>query len=244
MDTRITDEEIHSYIDGELDRETRRKIQDMINQQPELARKVNSFRSVDQALKDAYNEIELPHSTNRNIPGDNSTTTQPQKSTRQKMIAAIVMPLLFISGWFAHTLIDSSHVQYELLGGITLPDVQNNNMSAIYHIDVDEAAAADELMNRVEGTLKRSENDAIEIEVVANSEGLNLLRTDHNQYAKRFNQLAQHYDNLSFVACSNAVKRLEKRGIDVVLVNRTNSDISAVEHVVDRMKKGWTYIKI
>ncbi len=244
MDTRITDEEIHSYIDGELDRETRRQLQDIVNKQPELAEKVNNYRRVDQVLKDAYSEVELLDSRLVNNSSNNSATTQPRKIVSQRMIAAIVMPLLFISGWFAHIFMDSPQVQQELLGGINLPYQHSQKMSAIYHIDVDETLAADELINRVERILEHYDEKNIEVEVVANSEGLNLLRTDTNQYAKRLSELSERYNNLSFVACSNAVKRLERRGIDVVLVNRTNAEISAVEHVVNRMREGWTYIKI
>lgn len=243
MYTRITDEEIHSYIDGELDRETRRQLQDIVNRQPDVAEKVHNYRRVDQVLKDAYSEVELPDPRPVNNSANHSATTQTQKTIRQRMIAAIVMPLLFISGWFAHTCIDSQ-VQQELSGGIVLPGQNSHKTSAIYHIDVDETIAADKLISRVERILKHYDEKNIEVEVVANSEGLNLLRIDTNQYAKRFSELSERYNNLSFVACSNAVKRLESRGIDVVLVNRTNAEISAVEHVVNRVREGWTYIKI
>jgi intracellular sulfur oxidation DsrE/DsrF family protein len=244
MYTRITDEEIHSYIDDELDRETRRQLQDIVNKKHEVAEKVQNYRHVDQMLKDAYSEVELPNPSSVNNSDNNSATTQPRHNIRQRMIAAVVMPLLFISGWFAHTCIDRPQAQQDLLGGIELSSQNSRKMSAIYHIDVDETLAADDLINRVERILKHYDEKNIEVEVVANSQGLNLLRTDINQYAKRFSELSERYNNLSFVACSNAVKRLEKRGIDVVLVNRTNAEISAVEHVVNRMREGWRYIKI
>lgn len=243
MDTRITDEEIHSFIDGELDRETRRQLQDIINKYPELAEKVQNYRRVDQAFKDAYSELELPAST-----AENKTANKPAKQSAivksQKMIAAIVLPLIFLSGWLAHSCIVSPQLQQHLLGGINLAYQNNHKLNAIYHIDVDETIAADELLTRVEHILKAYNERNIEVEVVANSEGLNLLRTDTSEYALRLSELSEHYNNLSFVACSNAVKRLERRGIEVRLVNRTDAQLSAVEHVVNRMREGWTYIKI
>ncbi len=52
------------------------------------------------------------------------------------------------------------------------------------------------------------------------------------------------YDNLTFVACANTIKRLKEQGVDVLLIDRTHASETAIDHVVERLQAGWTYIKI
>jgi len=52
------------------------------------------------------------------------------------------------------------------------------------------------------------------------------------------------YDNLTFVACANTIERLRARGVDVHLIDRTHARSTAIDHVISRLREGWTYIKI
>jgi hypothetical protein len=46
------------------------------------------------------------------------------------------------------------------------------------------------------------------------------------------------------VACANTIKRLQEKGVDVPLIDRTHARETAIDHVVARLRNGWTYIKI
>jgi intracellular sulfur oxidation DsrE/DsrF family protein len=49
---------------------------------------------------------------------------------------------------------------------------------------------------------------------------------------------------LAFVACGNAIARYRSAGLDVTLVPEARVERTAVEHIVDRVRQGWTYLKI
>jgi intracellular sulfur oxidation DsrE/DsrF family protein len=56
--------------------------------------------------------------------------------------------------------------------------------------------------------------------------------------------MMDRYDNLSFVACANSIKRLREQGVDVLLIDRTHTRETAIDHFIERLQQGWTYIKI
>ena len=43
---------------------------------------------------------------------------------------------------------------------------------------------------------------------------------------------------------ANTIKRLKEQGVDVLLIDRTHARETAIDHVVERLRDGWTYIKI
>jgi len=74
--------------------------------------------------------------------------------------------------------------------------------------------------------------------------GINLLRADESAFAPRIRAMMEKYDNLTFVACANTIKRLQEKGVDVPLIDRTHARETAIDHVVARLRNGWTHIKI
>ena len=84
----------------------------------------------------------------------------------------------------------------------------------------------------------------VQLEVVANAEGLALLREDASPYAERIHRMAMLYDNLSFLACSRTIEKLKLKGIDVHLVPDAEIIPAALEKIVDRLHEGWVYIRV
>jgi len=80
------------------------------------------------------------------------------------------------------------------------------------------------------------------VEVVANEEGLNLLRSDITPFAEEIAVLAQH--EVVFYACARAIQRLEERGVEVHLVPQADSRFTALDRVVMRMQDGWNYRRL
>ena len=80
------------------------------------------------------------------------------------------------------------------------------------------------------------------VEIIANEQGLNLLRSDVTQFASEISLLQAH--DVVFYACSKTIQRLEERGVAVQLVPHAIADYTALDRVVLRMQEGWTYEKI
>ncbi|MBM3391305.1 MAG: hypothetical protein FJY34_04920 [Betaproteobacteria bacterium] len=56
--------------------------------------------------------------------------------------------------------------------------------------------------------------------------------------------LARRHELLTFVSCGNAIARYRNAGLDVTLVPEARVERMAIEHIVDRVRLGWTYLKI
>ena len=52
------------------------------------------------------------------------------------------------------------------------------------------------------------------------------------------------YNNVSFVACNNAVERLRVQGVDAEMIAEVKTGMSAVERIVQRLREGWVYVKV
>lgn len=99
-------------------------------------------------------------------------------------------------------------------------------------------------LDEVEGLLRsaRAERRAIEVEIVANSSGLDLL-ADASPYARRVAALRKEYPNLGLVACGQTIARRRAGGLEVNLVPGTAIAPSALEQVIERLRSGWIYVR-
>ena len=84
--------------------------------------------------------------------------------------------------------------------------------------------------------------DERRVEIVANENGLDLLRSDVTPFASEIRALAEQ--DVLFFACARAIERLEQEGINVWLVPEAERRYSALDRVVLRMNEGWVYEKI
>jgi intracellular sulfur oxidation DsrE/DsrF family protein len=82
------------------------------------------------------------------------------------------------------------------------------------------------------------------LEVVANDGGIELLRRDTSPFPQRIEALLSRYDNISFLACANALRKLRERGVEVELLPGTRSDHTAIDEIIERLEGGWRYLKV
>ena len=81
--------------------------------------------------------------------------------------------------------------------------------------------------------------------MVTSAGGIDLLRTSSsNGVQQRIKKMRGLYKSLHFVACNNQIYHLYKKGQSVNLVDEVEVAPSAVQFVVDHLKKGWKYIAI
>jgi intracellular sulfur oxidation DsrE/DsrF family protein len=235
-DAHFTDNDLHRYIDGELDPKARDELQDQLQQNPTLAQRVRAYQSVNDALREAFDTVESPTGRMEN---------QPVRLTRSSIAAAVLLlPAGFLAGWLGHSLLTGSEIHEPLTAGINLPVQGQEHLNTVFHIDVDERSVVNGLLDRTEAILAAYADLDVQVEVVANAGGLNLLRADTSAFAPRVREMMDTYENLTFVACANTIERLRERGVDVHLIDRTHARSTAIDHVISRLRDGWTYIKI
>jgi intracellular sulfur oxidation DsrE/DsrF family protein len=91
--------------------------------------------------------------------------------------------------------------------------------------------------------LASSPDDGVrQVEIVANEQGIDLLRSDVTQFATEISVLQDN--DVVFYACSKTIERLEEHGVEVRLVPHTIVEYTALDRVVSRMQEGWQYEKI
>lgn len=235
--TTCSDEELHRFIDQELPGGERGRIIDLLERSPQLADRVKGYRMVDDLLRQAFDEVETP--TQRSAP-------ERRRSTLPRVAAAAVLfvPIGFLAGWLARPTLMDQGLAPPLAGGVSLQPTSGRLVHALFHIDADDPASMERLLDRAESILAQSGDRDTQVEVVANASGLNLLRADTSDYAGRIRNLLARYPNLTIVACANAIKRFEEQGTNVLLFSEVKTDETAIDHIVQRLQQGWTYIKL
>jgi intracellular sulfur oxidation DsrE/DsrF family protein len=232
---RFVDENLHRYVDGEMDEAARVELEGLLDQEPSLRARVRAYRSVDRALRGAFDTIEPP---------------EPRVSHRRgsvnasRFAAALLMPAMFLSGWLGHSISSVPEIHEPLAGGVNLPVPGREQLNTLFHIDVDEQDVMGRVLDRAEAVLTAYADRDVQVEVVANAAGLDLLRADVSAFAPRVRAMMDRYDNLTFVACANTIRKLHEQGVEVLLIDRTHAQETAIDHVVSRLQDGWTYIKI
>jgi len=235
-DMRCEDEDLHRYIDKELDDESRSRVKALLEEDPSLAARLQKYRAVDQALRNAFDDVEPPR---------NALPKAPIRARRKQFAAAaLLLPAGFLAGWLVHSIASVPQHPAALAGGVNLDVQGREHLNTVFHIDVDEEAAMEGVLDRAEAILTAFADQGARVEVVANAAGLNLLRADTSARANRVRKMMDKYDNLTFVACANTIRRLKAQGVDVLLIDRTHASETAIDHVVGRLQAGWTYIKI
>jgi intracellular sulfur oxidation DsrE/DsrF family protein len=132
-----------------------------------------------------------------------------------------------------------------------LQSVQRNDIGAesqkfIVHVGSSNPVRLKTALDETESLLDsyRRSNRKLQVEIVANGGGVDLLRADVSPYAKRIGMMQEKYPNLDFMACAQTIKKLQEKGVDVKLLPHTGVASSALDQITLRLKQDWVYIKV
>ena len=117
----------------------------------------------------------------------------------------------------------------------------------LLHLSSAEPDKLDRALDTAEQLLAtyRSQDKPIEVELVANAGGLELLRADISPYAERVRALQRQYDNLTFMACQTAMDRLRReKHVSPDLLPEALVTPNALEEILNRLQQGWVYISV
>lgn len=245
MKQEVSNELLGAFVDDELACSESRSIAEELKHNPELAARAQAMVDLKKALKQAYPESLHEHNSHPAIAISNSFRT----TIRNSLVASVMLGVGLVLGYYT-SFQPGNPVQQlsagDQLFGIQLQQVSQQQNKVLLHISSADINKLEYLMNKAESLLQEhhlSKTD-FQLEVIANSDGINLLRKNASPYEKRILDLRNQYTNLKFIACQNTLSRLQRQGENVQVIDGVNTDHPALDTIISRMNKGWTYVKI
>ena len=235
--TNYSDEQLQAFVDDEINVTDRAEIMEAVRLDDDLACRICELLQMKDTVRLAYREPEQPVS--------GYMSRQPARQWQVPATAAAAL-LIFAIGTTTGVVMQTYNNGTLIGSGNTVADVDHEMKRVIIHISSAEPQKLDEALTDAEELLVsyKDRPELVQLEVVANTAGLELLRADTSPYPDRIRRMAQQFDNISFLACSRTIEKLRLRGIDVHLLPEAKTIPGALEEIVDRMQEGWVYIRV
>ena len=116
----------------------------------------------------------------------------------------------------------------------------------VFHVDENDPKKMNITLNNAANLNKyyQDKGEEAQIEIVTYGPGLMMLHARKSPVKERIASFAQNFDNVSFKACANTMKKMKKKsGKDVPLLPQAEVVASGVMHLVKRQEEGWSYIR-
>jgi hypothetical protein len=233
----VSQEYLNALVDGELAADELERAYRRIEEDADFKARVCETRTLKERVKGGYADLAPAH-----VGKGRSFGWLPQA-----MVAMLMLAVGLGGGWLARGEL-AQPPQMDRLAGLP-SGYQPVSLSSqvdpgkvLLHLDSNAPARLDAALDLAERML--AEGNGARVEVVVNSDGLNLLRQDVSPYRERIARLADQHANLIFVACGQTVARFKREGIQVVLVPEASVATSAIGEILGRMRDGWVYVKV
>ncbi len=224
---------LHAYVDGELDAKTKRRLLIQMENDESARARACELQRTKEWVRFSFEGEQAP---TRTLPGIN---WRLRHASPINIAASLLIAVLaFAAGWGGHSLRDDS------IPAIALDTGKTDGPHVILHISDSDEARFVKVLERTRQILQQYRNTNAQIEVVANSGGLDLLRTASSHHVDSIKRLIAHYDNVRFIACSRGLGKLRELGLDTTVINGVDSHAPAADHLIERLTEGWTYIRI
>jgi intracellular sulfur oxidation DsrE/DsrF family protein len=226
-DERFSEEQLNAFVDDELDPEEKQRVFSEASHNEEFDQRICKQRKVKDLVKLAYEEVPRPGRKGPAPLGRGGLFSRA-------LVASLLLAFGMAMGFLGRTAIGPAADEV-----VAAAEPHSYLLHVASGAPEDMAAA----LQRAEHLLASAPDDGPRhVEIVANEQGLNLLRSDVTQFASEISLLQAH--DVVFYACSKTIQRLEERGVAVQLVPHAIADYTALDRVVLRMQEGWTYEKI
>ena len=243
MNSVISDEILHAFVDGELDVDESEKLIARMREDAELTQRVCTLRSLQNMVRLAY--AEPPVSVGR------KSLAVPRRQLMQRCAVGCLILVAGLSGGWALRSLESqavAGVPALVVGGyqaVSLTREADPNR-VMLHLDSAAPERMQAALDRAEQLLDEAEREgrAMQLEIVANSHGINLMRAGVSPYAARMARMTQRHANLHWVACSQTIARFTGEGEKVELLPTARTAPTAIGEIVTRLQQGWTYVRV
>ena len=235
---KFSDEFLNAFVDDQLTPDEKSRVYPQITGDETLSREVCELRKLRDLVRLAYKDVE---------PSATVSGALPRQRLSLGMAAAVALILSGVVGWVLHDRVAPTGANTYVGTPSQLPTpTPGEPVKIVVHLSEDAPEHVRQVLDDVEGLLRlyRSNQQQARIEVVMNGDGLSLVRTDTSAAPERVRRMQKEYDNLSFVACQNAIDRLKRdKGIVAQLLPGVVVTDSGMAQLMRRQHQGWAYIQ-
>ena len=236
---RASEELKNAFVDSELAATERRALRSRALADGGLQRDLCELASIKELVREAYEGV--------------GAAPPPRRARPSMGLRAVAFGLLCgLAGWLVHASLDSSPVAGQSLASaankvferFTLPAIAGGDR-VLLHVSTHEAEDLRASLDAAELLLAEGARRSrpVEVEIVANGAGLDLLRAGVSPMAARIAELQARYPALALVACNQTIERLRQRGERVTLLPGVRVAPTALDEIVSRLQKGWLYVR-
>lgn len=222
---KYSEEQLNAFVDGELDPEEKSGLYNDAARSPELDQRLCQHRKLKELMQHAYDDVPPPR------PG--KTAFRRSGFSGRALAATLLLGVGLAAGIVGHQLIDARQ-------DAAVSEAQLDKY--LLHVTSGEPEEMLAALEYASGLLESRGNTPRQVEIIANEQGIDLLRSDVTPFAAEISALQA--SDVVFYACSKTIQRLEERGVAVRLVPHANPNYTALDRVVTRMQEGWNYEKI
>ena len=114
------------------------------------------------------------------------------------------------------------------------------------HVDQNDPQVLNMALNNVQNVAAyyHEQGDEVVVEVVAYGPGLQMFIPGQSPVADRISAMALEMDNLTFAACGNTLKGMEKKaGHAITLMSEAKITPSGVVRLIELQEQGYAYVR-
>lgn len=238
----ITEDKLNLFVDKQLDSDEMNEIHEALLDDKDLRERVCQLKAVRELIGYAYSEV----------PGATNEAREQRKSSSvfaKAIAASVTLVVGVLLGWTTYEY--SPNAIQAISAENTFQYVANHvkadhgKRKIVLHIDSSDVQVVNAALNEADQLLTtyRNTNTPLELDIITNKKGIDILRPGMSPYIARIQQLVDGGD-VAIYACDRSIaKALKKEGVDIVMMPGVAKDKSAKELIPERLKKGWVYIK-
>ncbi len=243
----LSDEYLNAFADDQLNAEEKLEMMNALRRDEGLRQRVYDIRNLKDLVKASY----------ESAPGysrETKTAANGLGRIGMAVAASILLAVGSVAGWFLSASLNGQMWRTEagsedryLKGVVASESIENHTRNVILHINRGDPNTLKAVLDTAEAILLGAEagGGVVQVEIIANADGLTLFRTDKSPFAVRIARMRKQYGALTFMVCGFAAERSGKREKRFIgFLPEVVVAPSAVERIVMRVKQGWKYIRI
>ena len=235
----IDDLMVNAFVDGQLDAVHRQSVIAAMDASLETRERVYLMRRAKDLIKVGFETAETPSAT---APAHGGRGLFGRRCSVGLAASLLMASIGFGSGMLGYY-VNKQLSHPAQVGALAVAHTPSTN-HVILHVSESDPKQFSAALRYVEHFLDGNQAPGSQIEVIANSGGLDLMRADKSPFKAQVVAMMQHHSNVHFIACANGIRNLRKLGIEPKIIGDIDTDKTAIDHIINRLQAGWTYVKV